>query len=347
MIVEDSRVVRDYLEHVIGRDRRLQVVAAVESAEEALKILARVSPDVISMDIRLPGMNGLEATRRIMAEQPTPIVVVAANVEAEDLKISISALRAGALAVVEKPVGPTHAEYEALADHLCTRLVIMSQVNVIRQRFQPRPRPAEATRRPRGTPRRPATQIAKPIRMLGIVASTGGPQAVERLLRRLGPDFPVPIALVQHITASFHRAFVEWLDDVCPLPVMVAEAGTRPQPGRVYVAPADCHLRVGPERFQHDPGEPVSLQRPSGTVLFESMAESFGPQALGVLLTGMGDDGAVGLGAIRSAGGFTIAEDETTAVIYGMPAVAVRIGAVCDCLPLDEIGARVLELVAR
>jgi len=347
MIVEDSRVVREYLQHVIGRDRRLEVVAAVKSAEEALRVLRRAAPDVISMDIRLPGMNGFEATRQIMAQQPTPIVVVAASVEAEDLKISINALRAGALAVVEKPVGASHADYEAMSSQLCTRLFIMSKVKVIRQRFQPRPRAAEKLARvPRTRPpgdSRPATAP----RMLGIVASTGGPHAVERLLTQLGPDFPLPVVLVQHITTSFHAAFVEWLDEVCPLPVVVAEEGVRPKGGVVYVAPADCHLRVGAERLLFDRGEPVSLQRPSGTVLLQSMAESLGPQALGVLLTGMGDDGAEGLAAIRRAGGPTIAEDESTAVVYGMPAVAVRLGAVCDSLPLHDIPGRVLELVGR
>jgi two-component system chemotaxis response regulator CheB len=345
MIVEDSSVVREFLQYLIGRDERLQVVAAVKSAEEALRVIRHVAPDVISMDIRLPGMNGFEATRRIMAERPTPIVVVAASVDAEDLKISMNALRAGALAVVEKPPGTTHAEYETLAAQLCTRLAIMSHVNVIRQRFQPKLLPPEPLARHRLKAAASPRLAVDSIKMLGIVASTGGPNALDRLLKNLTPEFPVPIALVQHITASFHGAFVEWLNDVCPLPVVEATAGHKPRPGVVYVAPADCHLRVGPECFRLEHGEPVCLQRPSGTLLLESIAESFGACSLGVLLTGMGDDGAAGLRSIRNAGGHTIAEDETTAVVYGMPGVAVRIGAVCESLPLHEIGPRVLELV--
>jgi two-component system chemotaxis response regulator CheB len=345
MIVEDSRVVREFLQHLIGRDDRLQVVAAVKSAEEALQVIRQASPDVISMDIRLPGMNGFEATRRIMAERPTPIVVVAASVDAEDLKISMNALRAGALAVMEKPVGTTRAEYESLAAQLCTRLAIMSHVNVIRQRFQPQPAPASAARRSGRAAAAPRRGSVDAIRMVGIVASTGGPSALERLLNSMTPAPPVPIALVQHITASFHDAFVAWLGDVCPLPVVEAADGQKPRPGVVHVAPADRHLRVQRECFRLERGEPVCLQRPSGTVLLESIAESFAAHSLGVLLTGMGDDGAAGLRAIRDAGGHTIAEDESTAVVYGMPAAAVRIGAVCESLPLDEIGPRVLELV--
>jgi two-component system chemotaxis response regulator CheB len=347
MIVEDSHVVREFLQYLISRDERLQVVAAVKTAEEALRLLRKVSPDVISMDIRLPGMNGFEATRRIMAEQPTPIVVVAASVDAEDLRISINALRAGALAVMEKPVGTTHADYETLAEQLCTRLAIMSQVNVIRQRFQPKSRSIEPLGKPTVNARSFfARSAVDTIQMLGIVASTGGPNALDRLLKSLPPNFPIPITLVQHITASFHDAFVEWLRSICPLPVVAAAAGQKPQPGVVYVAPADRHLRVGRDGFRIDGGEPVCLQRPSGTVLLESIAEIFGARSLGVLLTGMGEDGAAGLRAIRDAGGHTIAEDESTAVVYGMPAVAVRIGAVCESLPLPEIAPRILELVA-
>jgi two-component system chemotaxis response regulator CheB len=344
MIVEDSPVVCELLESLIGRDPRLQVVATARSAEQALKILRKAAPDVISMDIRLPGMNGFEATRRIMADRPTPIVVVAASVDADDLRISMNALRAGALAVLEKPVLSTPADYAVLGEQLCTRLVIMSQVNVVRQRFQPGP----VTPRPQGNARAPmasARRAAGSIRMMGVVASTGGPNALDALLKSLPSDFPAPIALVQHITISFHDAFVAWLKEISPLAVVEAAAGLKPKPGVVYVAPADKHLYVAREGLRVADGEPVCLQRPSGTVLLESIAESFGTQGLGVLLTGMGEDGAAGLLAMHRAGGHTIAEDESTAVVYGMPAVAVRLGAVSESLPLHAIGPRVMKLV--
>src|SRR6266481_8772577 len=188
LIVEDSKVIREFLEHIIGNDPRLEIVGAVGCAEEALRILDRVSPDVISMDIRLPGMNGFEATQRIMSERPTPIVVVSASVESEDLRITMNALQAGALTVLEKPVGTASSEYEALADRLCTQLAIMSQVKVVRRRAA-----ARLVERPelRLGPR-PGSY-----RLLGIVSSTGGPSALVHLLSGLGREFPLPILLVQ------------------------------------------------------------------------------------------------------------------------------------------------------
>ena len=347
MIVEDSRTVREMLEHIVGEDPRLEVVASVGSAEEALKILHQVAPDVISMDIRLPGMNGFEATKRIMSERPTPIVVVSASVESDELNISMNALRAGALSVIEKPVNASHRHYAEIAGRLCTQLVIMSDVRVIRQR----------ARRTLGLPppsigqnASGATAIAAStpgsFQMLGLVASTGGPNALVKVLAGLGCHVPVPILLVQHITPSFLKGFVTWLNGVSPTRVIEAADGQIPERGIVYVAPAERHLVLEQGCLRLDCGAPVCVQRPSGTVLFRSMARGLGAHCLGVLLTGMGEDGAAGLREVREAGGYTIAEDETTAVVYGMPAAAVTMGAVCESLPLDDIAPRILQLLS-
>jgi two-component system, chemotaxis family, protein-glutamate methylesterase/glutaminase len=335
LLVEDSKVVREFLEHIIAHDPRLEIAGSVESAEEALRILDRASPDVISMDIRLPGMNGFEATRRIMSERPTPIVVVSASVESADLRITMNALQAGALTVLEKPVGTSSAEYAALAERLCTQLAIMSQVKVIRRRGGLR----EA-------PRTNAPADARPgdYRMLGIVSSTGGPSALAQLLGRLGPDFPLPIALVQHITGAFLEGFAAWLESVCPFSVVIVKDRVVPAPGIIYLPTRDRHLRAEYGFLRVDAGDPVCAQRPSGTVLFESMANAFGSHALGVLLTGMGEDGARGMLQLRSSGGYTIAEGESTAVVYGMPAEAVRFGGVCESLPLPAIATRLRDL---
>jgi two-component system, chemotaxis family, protein-glutamate methylesterase/glutaminase len=327
MIVEDSRVVREFLQFLIERDPRLQVAAAVDSAEEALRILERVSPDVISMDIRLPGMNGFEATQQIMAKKPTPIVVVSASVESEDLKISMNALRAGALAVVEKPVGTSHQDYESLAERLCTQLAIMSQVKVVRQRIDRGVRfgsqwPDLAS----PVAKAAAGRSSGPFRMLGLVASTGGPNALATLLSKLPATFPLPILLVQHITACFLDGFVSWLASITTLRVKLAQEGEAARPGHIFLPPADHHLQVVGGRLHLDHGDFVCLQRPSGTVLFASMARS--------------------LQQIRHSGGYTIAEDESTTVVYGMPAAAVRLRAVCESLPLPEIAPRLLELTS-
>lgn len=342
MVVEDSLVVRQLLVHIIARDPRLVVAAAVGSAEEALQEIGRVQPDVISMDIRLPGMDGLEATRRIMAEHPTPIVVIAGSVEDASLKISMNALRAGALTVVEKPVGVSSDGYAGLAETICTQLYIMSQVPVVRRRSfawspaAPVPKPATA--------REPEWSAARPS-MLGIAASTGGPPALAKVLGGLPADFPLPILLVQHMGAPFMEGFASWLDGLMPLEVRLARDQEIPVPGKVYVAPGDRHLVLSPAGTLRVSTEaPVSNQRPSATVLFQSMARTIGRRGLGVLLTGMGEDGAQGLLELREAGGYTLAEDESTAVVFGMPAAAMRLGGARASLPLDMIAPKLMRL---
>jgi two-component system, chemotaxis family, protein-glutamate methylesterase/glutaminase len=339
MIVEDSAVVSALLAYSIASDPRLEVCATAPSAEDALGMLDRVLPDVIAMDIRLPGMDGLEATRRIMSKNPVPIVVVASAVESGRWNtIPMEALRAGALTVLEKPSGTSHAEYRALAERLCTQLAIMSQVKLVRRNGHGVPHAAKG--RVPSAWRRPGA-----FQMLGIVCSTGGPGALVQLLGGLGPAFPLPILLVQHMTGTFLEGFAAWLEDVAPFPVTIVHDGSIPAAGVLHMAPADLHLRLDTGRLRLDAGNPISFQRPSGTALFQSMAQNLGPDALGVLLTGMGDDGAAGLLEIRGSGGYTIAEDESTAAVYGMPAAAVLLGAVCESLPLPAIAPRVLELV--
>ena len=340
MLVEDSLVVRELLRHILSRDPRLACVAAVASGEEALSAIDSVRPDVISMDIRLPGIDGLETTRRIMAEHPTPIVVIADAVEDSSLRISMNALRAGALSVVEKPVATTHAGYDAVAGEICTQLRIMAQVPVIR-------------RRPIGTEwlgRSPATATlasaaSLPPTVLAIAASTGGPPALARVIGALPETFPLPVLVVQHMGAAFMDGFATWLDGVVPMPVSVARDGERAEPGRVYVAPGDRHLEYGPGRtLRLLDSLPVSGQRPAATVLFRSVARQAGASGLGVLLTGMGEDGALGLLDMHAAGAQTVAEHESTAVVYGMPAAAVRLRAARAVLPLDRVCAHLLRL---
>jgi two-component system chemotaxis response regulator CheB len=340
LIVEDSAVVSELLQRIVGADPRLEVAAAVPTAEEALGKLERLSPDVISLDIRLPGMQGLEATRRIMAMRPTPIVIVSA-IDSSETGLSMQALRAGALSVVEKPRSATHTDYDAIASHLCTQLAIMSEVCVVRQKLPsaPGPLPAEASRGYGGA--------LADFRLVGIAASTGGPSALVEILTRLGNGFPLPIAIVQHMTPTFVEGFGAWLGSSTRYRVEVVAKRAQLSPGAVYLPPGDRHLVVEGACVRADDAEPVSGHRPSGNVLFASMAQSIGAGGIGVVLTGMGDDGASGLAALQRAGGYTIAEDESTAVVYGMPASAVRAGAVREQLGLAAIADRVLELVGN
>lgn len=334
LIVEDSAVVREHLRAIIAADPRLEVAAAVGSAEEALDVLERVAPDVISLDIHLPGMQGFDAIRHIMNLRPTPIVIVS-GIDAAEMNLTMEALKAGALAVVEKPVAATHEQYAAIAGRLCTQLAIMSEVKVVRQR------PPVGSTLPSLPPVRARGRRS---RVLGIAASTGGPNALMEVLSRCGPDFPLPIVVVQHMNPGFIEGFGVWLASVTPFPVHLVNRRMPIKPGAVYLAAPDRHVATDGACAWPDNSPPISKQRPSADILFSSIARNAGASGIGVLLTGMGEDGAQGLRALRHAGGFTIAEDESTAVVYGMPAAAVRAGAACESLPLAAIGPRLIQI---
>ena len=347
LIVEDSLVVSTFLEHVIDADPRLRVAGVATTAERALELMPKLRPDVVLMDVRLPGMDGVEATRRIMQTQPTPIVVASAALADPTLQISMNALKAGALAVIEKPPGPGRDPDGRQARRLCTQLFIMSQLKVVRQRpirplAEPPPPPEIFTHEPAVPPRSPGEAL--PFDMLGLVASTGGPNALAQVLGALPADFPLPVTLVQHIGAEFAEGFAGWLGTQVRLPTNLAVNGERARPGHIHVAPGNCHLTVRSGIIVLTDTPPVSGQKPSGTVLLNTLAECYGARAIGVVLTGMGDDGAEGLLAMRRAGAYTIAEDESTAIVYGMPGVAARLGAARAVLPLEAIGARILTM---
>ncbi|SMH44363.1 chemotaxis-specific protein-glutamate methyltransferase CheB [Azospirillum agricola] len=354
LVVEDSPVVQQLLAHIIGTDPRLEVAGVASSGEQALRMIERAAPDVVSLDIRLPGIDGFEVTSRIMRQHPLPIVVVASDVG--DLDIPMRALQAGALAVVEKPGSVARADYQTVAHHLCTQLVIMSQVKVIRHRISARAalRPGRAAdggdagSGPGALPGEAAAADGRRrrFRALGLVTSTGGPAALARLLKELPPDYPMPVFVVQHMGAPFMAGFASWLDTVVPLPVLLAEHGAIPRPGHVHVAPGDRHLTIENGVVRLTAGDPVCGQRPAGELLFRSMATAYGAAGIGVLLTGMGEDGARGLVEMRRAGAYTIAEHASTAVIHSMPGTAVRLGGAVEELPLDQIASRLVQLIS-
>ncbi len=339
LIVEDSAVLRHLLMRVVASDPRLELLEAVETAEEALRLVPHLRPDVISMDICLPGMDGLEATRQIMAHFPTPIVIVSDDGGGRDHACLHERAALGRACGHGKPQGLSGDGTGAVAQGIATQLYIMSQVPVIRRRLlQAGPLP------PRGARVRPLD--IRP-RILALAASTGGPTAFARVLGDLPADFALPVVLVQHMGEPFMEGFAQWLDQQVPLPVMLARHGTPLARGQVLVAPGNRHMTVGThgETVLHD-GAQVQGQRPSADVLFSSVARVFGADALGVLLTGMGEDGVEGLGRIRARGGYTIAEDRSTSVIHGMPGAAERADAACISLPVHEIGPHVLRLLA-
>lgn len=332
LVVEDSPVVQQLLTHVIDGDRRLRVVGVAADAVEAVRKIHALHPDVVTMDIRLPHMNGFEATRWIMREHPLPIVVVASNVDDKSLNISMNALRAGALSVVAKPAGTGRADYDAVAEHLCTQLVIMSEIKVVRQIA-------------RGVGAKPLKALAspRPVDMVALVASTGGPGAISRILGDLPAGFAAPVVVVQHMGAPFMGGFTNWLGTLSALPVALAADRQPALPGHVYVAPGNLHLTVVDGLLRLSDAPLVQGQRPSGDVLFTSLADAKGGRAVGVLLTGMGRDGAQGLKAMRDRGFLTIAQDQATSAVYGMPKAAATLGAAQEILPLPRIAPRLVR----
>jgi len=336
LVVEDSAVVRELLVAAIGADARLQVAAAVDSGEQALRALGGLRPDVISMDICLPGLSGIEVTRRIMSEQPTPIVVVSGAV-AEQSHLALEAMRAGALGVAEKPRG---LRDERSLGRIRDLLVALSSVRLVRQRGS-----AGKTMLARTSEAAASAAACHPChaapRVLGIAASTGGPPAIAAVLRALGPDLALPVLAVQHIAPAFMPGFAEWLGRQVRRKVVLAREGCEAEPGVVHLPPDERHLTLVQGRIALREGRPEGGHRPSADALFRSLAEDHGPTGLGVLLTGMGEDGAEGLLALRRAGGHTIAEHESTAVVYGMPGAAARIGGACELVPLPAIAGRI------
>ena len=334
LVVDDSPVVRAILKGMLESEPGLQVVGDAKDGEEAIQLTCQLRPDVVTMDIRMPRVNGLEATRQIMRACPTPIVVVASSVYEADLNIAFNAVEAGALTVVEKPKGLSATDYDAVRDQLVTTVRLMSDVQVValwsaEQAAPAAPPAARADTRP-----------TSHVELIAIGASTGGPGVLHQILKALPADFAIPVVIVQHITRGFGQGFARWLDSVTSLQVAVAADGEGLRPGRILVAPDDAHLTVTPGgqvRLEHS--EPVSGRRPSATRLFESAAQSYGRAAVGIVLTGMGDDGADGLEALRQAGGRVIAQSEASCVVYGMPQVAIERGIVEQVLGPDEIAS--------
>ena len=302
LVAEDSAVARELLVALLEQDPMLRVVGTARDGLEAVAEAERLRPDVILMDVHMPRMNGFEATRRIMERVPTPIVIVSASISREEVALTFEALKAGALTVVDKPGGPDHPKHAESARRLVETVKLMAEVKVVR-RWPRGERPAP--------PAPPAVKADRKIRLIAIGASTGGPQVVAEILRGLPREFGAPILVVQHIAPGFTEGLVEWLGQGTPLAVRLAEAGESVRPGTVYVARNGVQMGItgdGRIRLTKEPAEDGFC--PSASYLFQSVAQAYGRAAVGILLTGMGRDGARGLLRLREAGGLTIAQDE-------------------------------------
>lgn len=335
LVAEDSPIARRLLVLILGSDPEILVVGEAQNGVEAVALTKSLRPDVVVMDIVMPGMDGLDATREIMMSTPTPIVLVTAGFAGE-VERTLTAVDAGALAILAKPSGPQDPTFATDVSRLTITVKLMADVKVLRRtRSQAR----DATR----ATKMPAL-AHRPVEVVAIASSTGGPSALATVLGDLSRDFPVPILVTQHIMAGFHQGLAAWLDQISPLSVRLACDGQRLQAGDVLLAPHDRHLGVTSKGVVVLRDEPALRgHRPSASMMFASVAHAFADRACGVILTGMGNDGVEGLRALRGAGGLVLAQDEGTSVIYGMPGEAVAAGVVTLSLPVERIADALLE----
>lgn len=337
LVADDSETARQLLSFVINETSDLQTIGEARDGREAVDMAVELQPDVILMDITMPHMDGLEATRRIMQKSPTPIVVVSASYTGHETELAFQALRLGALTIMPKPPAPTSPELRAQVNGLLNALRAMAEVRVIHHRWRDRKAvPASGATKATKTIARQAREVVVP-EIVAIVSSTGGPAALSHILQQLPDDFNIPIVIIQHIAADFLPSLVEWLSGVTPLRVKVAEEGELPEAGTVYFAPGEKHLSVTSAKRFDCSVQSDTRHVPSGDVLLESVARHYRRKAIGVILTGMGRDGATGLLEMHDAGALTVAQDEATSIVYGMPLEAVNLNAAQHVLPLTEI----------
>ena len=342
LVVDDSALMRKLIPQMLEADPAIEVVGTAMDGNFCLKKIEELQPHVVTLDLQMPGMNGIDTLKEIMRRQPLPVIVVSSH-STEGASVTFKALGLGAFDFVTKPRDATSHMTET-ANELIAKIKAAAGSKVVRPGTLGAP-PARAEKIST------AKSGPPPTKLVAIGISTGGPQALEFLLAQLPPDFPGAITVVQHMPEGFTEMFARRLDEVCSLRVKEAQSGDLLQAGRVLICPGSRHMKVkrmarGDVVILNDEGR-VNGHRPSVDVLFHSVAEEYGPQAVAALMTGMGDDGAEGLGAIKKAGGMTIAQNEESCVVFGMPKAAIERGYAKRVVALDVMSATLQALCGR
>lgn len=338
LLVEDSPVERELLRYLLSGDPQLQLAGIAEDGAAGVAAACRLCPDVIVMDIHMPRLDGFAAARQIMETCPTRIVMVTASTQPEEVAASFRVLEAGALTLLAKPAGAGSAGFAERAAEFLQTIKLMAEVPVVKRWPRSRTQPA--------LPPLPMPPLPSAVSLVALGASTGGPQVLQEILSRLPADFPIPLLIVQHISDGFAAGFAEWLGKVSGFPVRIAAQDERPQAGCAYVAADGRHLGVRPDgRLCLADAPREQGLRPSVSYLFRSVTAAYGPAAIGILLTGMGNDGAQELQAMRQAGAVTIAQDRDSSIVFGMPGAAVQLAAALYVLPPAAIAATLQRLL--
>ena len=340
MIVDDSNFMRKAISLILSSDPRIEVVSLVASGEEALQKLATVNPDVISLDVNLPGMDGIETLDKIMNTSPTPVIMFS-GITKKGAEVTLKALEKGAIDFVAKPYGCISPDLSSVRDELIEKVIAASRTKVARRGRRPKP---EASAR-----KIDIKQISVPEKsLLFITSSTGGVQALTKLIPELPGDLPMPVMIVQHMPKMFTKSLAESLDRLSALTVTEAGHGDILEKGHVYVAPGGWHTRV----VKKGAGKEIKLEKspkmklmPCADVTMKSLPEVYGANVLGIVLTGMGDDGTKGAALIKDAGGIIIAQDEASSIIYGMPRSVTSKGLADAVWPLDDIGGNIVSML--
>jgi two-component system chemotaxis response regulator CheB len=339
LIADDSKVVTQLLCNILGTQTDIEVVACAEDGDQAVELTKRLKPDLITMDVLMPKMDGIEATRVIMEQCPTPIIIISSLANDDHANVTFNALEAGALSLIEKPCALTDDGFTRIQRQILNEVRTLANVHVIRRQGK---KPLKRTVILKGK--------KTSYELIALASSTGGPVALNSILSTLPKDFPIPIVITQHIIKGFLQGLINWLQHSTQLTLHIAQHQQKLYPGNVYFAPDNRHLLIrkngGPVAILCE-SKPVNFIKPSATVLFSSIAASYPFAAIGGLLTGMGRDGAEGLLNMRKAGCITFAQSEQTSVVYGMPGAAVLLNAVDHQIDLEKIPQFIATLTGK
>jgi len=347
LVVDDSEMVRNILHEIISADPDLEIAGMADNGLEAVELCSQLLPEVITMDVQMPKMDGFQATEKIMAYTPTPILIFSSALDKSQQYTSFQAIALGALDIMAKP-DLSRDGFQEIAGILCKKIKLLARIQVI-QHIHGKLKKSGPVIAEKSHPIAIAPPERRVFSLVVIGASTGGPVALEKLLGKLPGDFPLPLAAVQHITEGFIGSYADWLNSRIELRVKLGEHGEKLSPGTVYFAPDGVQMSVSSAGLisldSHIP--PLGEHKPAINHLFFTTAEAFGQQSIAILLTGMGKDGAEGMKSIRRKRGLTIAQDRQSALIYGMPRAAVEIGAAEMVLPLEKIASHLITCCKR
>ncbi len=333
LVVDDSIVMRRIISDMLSKDGGIEVVGAARNGAEALEKVRELNPDVVTMDIEMPVMDGLTALQHIMADSPRPVVMLS-SMDKRQADITLKSLDLGAVDFISKTAGSLSLDLERNSEDIVAKVKAAARAKIMA-------RPASA-----GTVQPMAVPALSGDWLVVIGSSTGGPKALPEVLSRLPANLPASVLIVQHMPEGFTRSFAERLNWVSPLEVKEAEEGEELQQGKVYLAQGNRHLMLDGRRLHLDDGPKVNYVRPAVDILMKSVAPMYGPRTIGVILTGMGSDGAEGMKCIKKNGGKTIAQSEETCVVYGMPKAVVESGAADRVVPLEDIAQAITIMIS-